>query len=107
MTDKAAYRPLKDESWEAEEGGNSSTPPWARYRGEGWTKHRSLPWLRLGGEVVLVALVLLLSLKIMLGDDVRFVGRPPGPNDPKKDCMVAHQLKSHRTDLTCCSWVRR
>ncbi|KAK5172793.1 uncharacterized protein LTR77_002913 [Saxophila tyrrhenica] len=84
MPEKVAYQPLNDEA--SEEAGKSSTPPWARHdRDHEKQKHWSLQWLRLASEIVLVALVFLLSLKIMMDGSTPRAGRPPGPNDPKQD----------------------
>ena len=82
MGDKIAYQPIKDEGADVEDATPSSPPQWTIPTTHRWPTQ----WMRVVFEVVLVAVVFFLSLKIMLDGRVSTNSGYRGPNDPKKDC---------------------
>jgi hypothetical protein len=85
MGDKIAYHPVNDEEGDVEGTATQSAPRWTVPQDRRWATQ----WLRILLEVVLVAVVFLLTLKIMLDDRASSGSGYKGPNDPKKDCTTS------------------
>lgn len=82
MSNNVAYHPIKDEGADIEDDATRSVPRWTHPATHHWSKE----WIRIVFEIALVAVVFLLSLKIILDDRPSTRNGCKGPNDPKKDC---------------------